>query len=118
LLRAAIGIAGLVEGGFYFAGKADSLAGIWMEGVVALAAGAALLLGLCTPFAAAAMGLGALGIAFSLLPAPAPNLLDAKLFAVLIAVVAAAIALLGPGAFSLDARLFGRREIIIPRLPE
>ena len=24
------------------------------------------------------------------------------------------IALLGPGAFSLDARLFGRREIIIP----
>jgi hypothetical protein len=25
-----------------------------------------------------------------------------------------AITLLGPGAFSLDARLFGRREIIIP----
>ena len=36
---------------------------------------------------------------------------------------AAAIALLGPGAASLDARLFGRREIIIPdtnssRLPK
>ena len=27
---------------------------------------------------------------------------------------AVSIALLGPGAFSLDARLFGRREIIIP----
>jgi hypothetical protein len=25
-----------------------------------------------------------------------------------------ALVLLGPGAFSLDARLFGRREIIIP----
>ena len=29
-------------------------------------------------------------------------------------VCAAAIALLGPGAFSVDSRLFGRREIIIP----
>ena len=29
-------------------------------------------------------------------------------------VMATAIVLLGPGAFSLDARLFGRREIVIP----
>jgi hypothetical protein len=29
--------------------------------------------------------------------------------------MAAATALLGPGAYSLDARLFGRREIIIPQ---
>jgi hypothetical protein len=26
-----------------------------------------------------------------------------------------AIIILGPGAFSLDARLFGQREIIVPR---
>ena len=29
--------------------------------------------------------------------------------------VAAGLGLLGPGAFSIDARLFGRREIFIPR---
>jgi hypothetical protein len=30
------------------------------------------------------------------------------------AVIALAVICLGPGALSLDARLFGRREIIIP----
>jgi hypothetical protein len=29
--------------------------------------------------------------------------------------MSAAQVLLGPGAFSVDARLFGRREIVIPR---
>jgi hypothetical protein len=31
-----------------------------------------------------------------------------------LAAISAALVLLGPGAFSLDARLFGRRKIIIP----
>jgi len=31
-----------------------------------------------------------------------------------LAAISAALILLGPGAFSLDGRLFGRREIIIP----
>jgi hypothetical protein len=31
-----------------------------------------------------------------------------------LAAISAALVLVGPGAFSLDARLFGRREIIIP----
>jgi len=34
--------------------------------------------------------------------------------AFILAAISAALVLLGPGAFSLDARLFGRREIIIP----
>jgi uncharacterized membrane protein YphA (DoxX/SURF4 family) len=39
---------------------------------------------------------------------------DAGLFVIADAV---AIVLIGPGAFSLDARLFGRREIVIPHDP-
>ncbi len=34
--------------------------------------------------------------------------------ALLFALIAIALICLGPGAYSLDARLFGRREIIIP----
>jgi hypothetical protein len=35
----------------------------------------------------------------------------------LCAAIAVAVIFLGPGALSLDARLFGRREIIIPNNP-
>jgi uncharacterized membrane protein YphA (DoxX/SURF4 family) len=90
----------------------------WLGGTIGLAAGAALLIGLLTPLAGVVVGLGALGIGFSFLPAPTPNLFDAKLSVVLAGIITAAIVFLGPGAFSVDARLFGRREIIIPRRPE
>jgi hypothetical protein len=49
-------------------------------------------------------------------PPEASGLVD-RLAAVILLVDAAALALLGPGALSLDARLFGRREIIIPHDP-
>ena len=94
------------------------MAQIWMA-TLAFAAGAALLAGILTPIAGLVTGLGAIGCGFSLLPSPAvSNLPDSKLAVVLIAIVAAAIVCLGPGAFSVDAHLFGRREIIIPRRPQ
>jgi hypothetical protein len=36
---------------------------------------------------------------------------------VVVGVTAAALGVLGPGAFSIDCRLFGRRKIIIPQIP-
>jgi uncharacterized membrane protein YphA (DoxX/SURF4 family) len=42
------------------------------------------------------------------------ELFEAKLTTALATVIVVALVCLGPGAFSLDARLFGRREIIIP----
>jgi uncharacterized membrane protein YphA (DoxX/SURF4 family) len=86
-----------------------------MAGTVA---GLALLAGLLTPIASLLTGLGAVSLGFSLVSAPALNLFDSKVASVLILIVAIAIVFLGPGAFSVDARLFGRREIIIPRRPE
>jgi hypothetical protein len=40
--------------------------------------------------------------------------LDGTAWAAVAAVDALALALLGPGAYSLDARLFGRRVVVIP----
>ncbi len=87
---------------------------MWLIGLIGLVAGAALLIGVLTPIAGIVGSLGAIGIGCSILAAPTPNIFEQKLTAVLAPIIAAAIVFLGPGAFSLDARLFGRREIIIP----
>ena len=59
-----------------------------------------------TPIAAIAIGLAAAGLVLS-------SLFDTGQTAFNVIVLTTAIALLGPGAFSIDARMFGRREIII-----
>ena len=89
-------------------------------GLVAITTGVLLLVGFLTPVAGALVGLGTLGIGLAWFPAAARNLFDAKLPTVFAVIISAAIVFLGPGALSIDARLFGRREIIIPpisRLP-
>jgi putative oxidoreductase len=69
--------------------------------------GLLLIVGLWTPVAAV---LAALFAAWSALTNPA----DAGFFA-LLAAVGMALALLGPGAWSIDARLFGWKRVEIPR---
>ena len=86
----------------------------WLLGSIAFGAGVLLLIGLLTPIAGAIVGIGAIGIGFSLLPVCTPNLFNSMLPIAFGAIMLVAIILLGPGAFSVDARLFGRREIIIP----
>jgi uncharacterized membrane protein YphA (DoxX/SURF4 family) len=73
--------------------------------------GVLLLAGFLTPAAGALI---VAGLAVSSLSSAARPLFDSRLAALFAAIIGMAIALLGPGAFSLDARLFGRREIMIP----
>lgn len=82
-----------------------------------VAIGALLLIGYLTPVAGVLAALVCVSSAFSWFPVSSPELFKDKLSALLGAIIVAALVCLGPGAFSLDARLFGRREIIIPNSP-
>jgi uncharacterized membrane protein YphA (DoxX/SURF4 family) len=114
LLRAAIGITAIIQGGLYFADSGIPTLGTVAVGLGAIASGTLLLIGLLTPVAGSLMGLGTLGIALAWLPAATENLFATKLPSVFAVIMSTALVFLGPGAFSIDARLFGRREIIIP----
>ena len=112
LLRAAIGGTAIVQGGVYLAKSDNLIFGMWIVGVLAIASGALLLIGFLTKAAGVLAGLSSVGL--SLVPALPLNSFDTRLSLFFVIVMTAAIILLGPGAFSLDSRLFGRREIIIP----
>ena len=88
--------------------------GVWGAALLAFSGGALLLAGLMTPFVAFLVAIGGVGIALSWVPSPILDLFDSYLAIINLIVLSLAIALLGPGAFSLDARMFGRREITIP----
>jgi putative oxidoreductase len=72
--------------------------------LIAACVGGLILVGLATPFAAAIGGATALCFA-----APIE-------FRIVLATIGASIALLGPGAWSIDASLYGRRRIDIDSL--
>lgn len=129
LLRAAVGAWAAIEGGALLlgvsgaagAGASASLTssgdlawGIVAIGALAVVGGAALLIGFLTPIAAVVMALLGAARALSWIPSAIPHALDGHAGAWFMTVVAAGIFLLGPGAFSIDSHLFGRREIVIP----
>lgn len=113
LLRGAVGVTSIAQGAFYPLYGCSWTFQVMMSFGVLIVGGALLLVGLLTPLASALVGLGGLAMAISWIPAPIGNLLDGKLGAAEVVVMAAAVGLLGPGAFSIDGYLFGRREIVI-----
>jgi uncharacterized membrane protein YphA (DoxX/SURF4 family) len=84
-------------------GSLDLLA--WLVVTFVIVSATCLLVGVLTPIVAIFVGVSA--IAFMISPLPFNHTV------VDVIILATALALLGPGAFSIDARLFGRREILI-----
>jgi uncharacterized membrane protein YphA (DoxX/SURF4 family) len=82
----------------------------WILALSGYACGLSLLVGFMTSPVALGVALLALGIVLN--PPDGKAMHNGE--AVFLAAVAGSVALLGPGAWSIDARLFGRREIIIP----
>jgi uncharacterized membrane protein YphA (DoxX/SURF4 family) len=90
---------------------------VWAIGSLTIAVGAAILTGFLTPAASVAATVGYLMTGVSSFLMTDANSPISTLAAFNLAAISAALVLLGPGAFSVDARLFGRREIIIPEGP-
>ena len=112
-MRLTVGLSAIVQGAYAFIGSHSLILGS-VIGSLEILVGAALLIGFLTPIAGASASLGNLGTAFTWSLTSGGNAHDKTFAALYLTVISIAITLLGPGAFSLDARLFGRREIIIP----
>jgi uncharacterized membrane protein YphA (DoxX/SURF4 family) len=109
LLRIAVALGAITHGFSALTAPDGPPILVWTIGLLAIAVGLALLMGFLTPIAGAAATIGYLVMSVSRHCYACT--------ALYLAVMSAALVLLGPGAVSLDARLFGRREIIIPLPP-
>ena len=119
LLRAAVGGIAITLGILYVSGLIERPLVVWVAAITLNAGGVALVIGFVTPLASLLVVLCVLGVTFSWMPTPPPVALGGRLLTLLLLATPLGIALLGPGAYSMDGHLFGRREIVIPpRTPE
>jgi uncharacterized membrane protein YphA (DoxX/SURF4 family) len=86
----------------------------WSTGSLAILVGVAIFIGFLTPLAGGASTIGYLMLGFSRFIEADTSKHGDSSPALYLAVISLSLVLLGPGAFSMDARLFGRREIILP----
>ena len=117
LLRAAAASGLIVQSIAYFADNREPGLLTLILAVSALVLGALLFIGCLTRFAAVVAALLCLTTLFAWFPGPHVGIFESRPTAAFAIVTAMALACLGAGAFSLDARLFGRREVIIPKNP-
>lgn len=108
LLRALVGVTLVLQTLTYLESQKPNLLS-WLMTATVLIIASCLLVGFMTPIAAVVAGL--VTVALVIFTA---NLNQTGLNMI---VLTTTIALLGPGAFSIDARMFGRREILIPHTP-
>jgi len=112
-LRVMSGIAAIAVGAAYADGW--SISGYSrIAGVILLIDGLLLVLGLFTRIAGIVAPLFACAAAFHWLLPVSPWFVEIRAVAVPFAVISLSLVALGPGAYSIDARLFGRKQLRIP----
>jgi hypothetical protein len=116
LLRVTLGATLIVVGFAYLSQHRYLSPKLWVMCSLMLYSGVSLIAGFLTSITAVSAFVGAAGATFSWLPAPTWNLFSGNVLSFDVIAMALATILLGPGAFSIDARLFGHRKVIIPRL--
>ena len=110
LLRVVVGVSAIADAALTLA--ADHSASCFAMAIVAGLAGLALLPGFLTPLAGALLALeGAALLLFA--SGDALRLLHSRMALFEFVIMAATVAMLGPGVTSIDARRFGRREVSI-----
>ena len=110
LLRLLTGVA-LIHFGIANLREAPPLATVVLQ-ITGVGAGILLLIGLWTPVVGALAAIVKVSIAFS----PYFSHSGDPWILILQAVLGAVLAMVGPGAWSIDARLFGRKRIDMPEL--
>jgi putative oxidoreductase len=112
LLRVTVGVTVAIQGWLSVASTNADLLGA-IPAAMLVVCGVALTIGIFTPVCSALVGLGYALVLSTPFDGAVLSRGDGGSAVVGLA-AAAALALLGPGAFSVDCRLFGRREIFIP----
>ena len=111
LLRCAVGVSLVVQGFLYLLHAGSWLT--WIGAALAIT-GVSLSAGMLTPVACILAQMISIAIALSYLPLTMFAVSDGRPATLFLFVMAVALLLMGPGAFSLDARWFQRREVVIP----
>lgn len=114
LLRLSVAYAAIAPGlGYLFTGL-PAASGSRLMNLGGFAAGMLLIVGFLTPIVSILVAIVTFVLACCQPHAVHPASLELKLEIIKTLFLAVAIALIGPGAYSFDAHIFGRREIIIP----
>ena len=113
VLRTALGFPLLVEGTALLADWRETASLLILVALVSVAAGLALQLGYSVGPGAIVGAATVIAVHFSW-HGERLNLFSSRIACFLATSIAIALVFLGPGAFSIDARRFGRREIVIP----
>jgi uncharacterized membrane protein YphA (DoxX/SURF4 family) len=113
LLRLVVGASAAIQSGLMVASVHATLSTTIVAAISFGVAGLTLIVGFLTPIASLLACVGGAWVMTTYSLADPKLLFDSRMAQFEFMIMALALAILGPGAISLDARLFGRREVTI-----